>query len=244
MSQEGLSEEQWAFECRMREREMALQERKLEHEMRSGNKREGWFNPLVVAVLAAAVAAGGNAYVTKIEGEQSRILEAQLAEQRRALETTRAEFARIQGMLETGDPDTAAENLRFLVEVGLVSDETMRDRLTNFLEKRTPGEGPALSSVFSGAQRTITRQELEFGSIPPRMIQAAIRASGICPSDDPRLHDGVFGGLTVDCWQRYVQRLPEETIVLVQLAPDLLKAWASEGLPDDWEAQISALRRQ
>lgn len=228
----------------MREREMALQERKLEHEMRSGSKREGWFNPLVVAVLAAAVAAGGNAYVTKIEGEQSRILEAQLAEQRLALETTRAEFARIQGMLETGDPDTAAENLRFLVEVGLVSDDSMRDRLTDFLEKRTPGEGPALSSVSVGAQRAITRQELERSAIPPHLIQAAIRASGICPSNDPRLHDGIYGGLTVDCWQRYLQRLPEETVVLAQIAPDLLKTWAREGLPDDWEAQISALRRQ
>lgn len=51
-------DESLAFERQMREREIALAERRLEHEMRPSPKRAIFSNPLLIAVLAASAAAG------------------------------------------------------------------------------------------------------------------------------------------------------------------------------------------
>jgi hypothetical protein len=252
MQDEAFSQERWAFECRMRERELALQERRLEHEMKSGVKKDSWASPLVVAVLAAAVAAAGNAIVSYVEGEQSRELEAFQAEQTRVLEAERAEYARIQEMLETGDPDTAAENLRFLIAVGLVTDEAMRDRLNSFLEERAPGEGPALASKVPtpalaqlpplppGTLSAFTPPDML--PFPVHEIQRALAASGLC-GDNPRLQDGMFGTMTRMCLTQYLTILPMETIGIASFAPEKIREWVEQGgAPADWQQQIEELR--
>jgi V8-like Glu-specific endopeptidase len=93
-------------------------------------------NPLVVAILAAAVAAAGNAMVALVNGQQTR-----------RVEEVRAEASRILEMIKTGDPDTAAENLRFLAESGLISDPERREAIQTFLAARSPGQGPALPTA-------------------------------------------------------------------------------------------------
>src|SRR5258706_598269 len=92
---------------------------------RSLGAPEASAEPLVVAVLAAAVAAGGNAVVTYLNGSQQRALEEQRSEQARLLEVIR-----------TGNPDKAAENLRFLLDAGLVAEPNLVQRLHAFLGKR------------------------------------------------------------------------------------------------------------
>src|SRR5262245_10399380 len=60
------------------------------------------------------------------------------------LEESKAEAARILEMIKTGDPEKAADNLKFLVEAGLISDADRRKNIQNFLAHRPAGQGPAL----------------------------------------------------------------------------------------------------
>lgn len=131
--------EKWETDAAFREREISLKEK--EHEYRGAElelKRQeqassGWRNPLVVAILAATIAASGNAVVTVVNGSLQRRLENEKSEQARILE-----------MIKTGDPDKAAKNLEFLLEAGLISHPQIQTELRNYLANRKPGSGPTL----------------------------------------------------------------------------------------------------
>lgn len=98
-------------------------------------KRSPWLSPLVLAILAATIAAIGNALVTILAADFQISLEDRKAEQGRILE-----------MLKTGDPDKAAENLEFLLQTGLIADTAISEKLRIYLENRNPGEGASLAS--------------------------------------------------------------------------------------------------
>jgi hypothetical protein len=130
----SLEREKWEAEREFRERELALRE----SEQKAAVAREAtagtrWKSPVVVAILAAAVAGAGNALVAYTTSVSAENLEAQ-----------KAEHARILEVVRTGNPDKAAENLRFLLRAGLIDDGRTRARLTIFLDQRKPGTGPAL----------------------------------------------------------------------------------------------------
>ena len=127
--------ERWEFDKTTRERELRIQEGELDLK-RAEHAAAHWRNPLVVGIFAAAVAAGGNALVSYTNANSQRELEAQKAEQARILE-----------MIKTGDPDRAAENLRFLISAGLVTDAPLKKSVTDFLANRKPGSGPTLPSA-------------------------------------------------------------------------------------------------
>jgi hypothetical protein len=131
--------EKWQAEHELREREVAVKEREA--------SRWWWSTPLIALVAAAvgaAIAAGGNAYVALLNGQQALVLE-----------ETKAEAARILEVIKTGDPDKAAENLKFLLDLGLINDP-IRTRLEASLAKRGAGQGPALP-----AARSLTPEELD-----------------------------------------------------------------------------------
>ena len=127
--------EKWERELLLKEREVGIKECELELKKQE-QFASGWKNPLVVAIMAAAVAALGNAAVTMTNGKLQRQLEDQKSEQ-----------LRIQEMIKTGDPDKAAENLKFLLDAGLISNPEIVPKLRDFLAKRKPGSGPTLPSV-------------------------------------------------------------------------------------------------
>jgi hypothetical protein len=147
---EKFDRERWSAEISLREREVAVKEREqqtredaLDHQ-RDESRRSGWRNPLVLALIAAAVAALGNAVVVLINGTLQRQLEDRKAEQLRILE-----------MIKTADPDAAARNLEFLLKAGLVQDSELANRISAFLKQRVPGTGPSLpNSNRSGSPST------------------------------------------------------------------------------------------
>jgi hypothetical protein len=80
----------------------------------------------------------------KLEREKAQITHDLNAEQSNAslsLEQTKAEAARILEVVKTNDPDKAAANLKFLVDTGLIADQTIRQQLQTYLGTRNPGEG-------------------------------------------------------------------------------------------------------
>ncbi|MGF6765976.1 hypothetical protein P3T24_006317 [Paraburkholderia sp. GAS33] len=130
-------------EQRMHEAELDL--RKKEH------SASRWANPLVVGVWVAAVAAGGNVYVAYENGATQRQLESDKAEQ-----------ARILKVIETGNPQKAAENLQFLLDTGLISDPATRTRLITYLKQPRPaGSGPALPAPPGASLRQRVQGSVE-----------------------------------------------------------------------------------
>src|SRR5262245_26426507 len=142
--------EKWQAETEMRSRELALKEREQANKdaelalKRQEQESSKWYNPLVVAIFAAAVAALGNAIVTMVNGRSQRQLESSKRDAERALEESKAESARILEMIKTSDTETAAKNLAFLLDTGLVIGPDRATKLRDFLDHRQPGTGPLL----------------------------------------------------------------------------------------------------
>ena len=158
--------ERWIAENAFRDRELALKEREQErldtelHLKRAEARRSRWSNPLVIAILGAAAAAAGNAGVAWQSGKAQRELEddrastaqkAQEANNKAQLEVEgyKAEAARLFEVIKTNDPDKAAENLRFLLDVGLISTPAVKTGLSKYLSTRKEGQGIALPAPTS-----------------------------------------------------------------------------------------------
>jgi len=62
------------------------------------------------------------------------------------LEKNKSEADRILKAIDAGNPDHAAENLKFLVDTGLISDTALIQNIREFLAKRQKGTGPFLST--------------------------------------------------------------------------------------------------
>jgi len=141
--------EKWRGEYELREREIKVKEREA--------SRSRWSSPLVLAVLAAAIAALGNAAAIWLTGRSQHDLETTKAEQTRVLEESKAEAARILEMIKTGDPEKAADNIKFLVDAGLISDPDRRKNIQNFLAHRPAGKGPALpvGAIWTPGMRSV-----------------------------------------------------------------------------------------
>ena len=97
--------EKWRADLRLRKKELELKEQhqKYEFDLRREEltlkqdeaARSRWINPLVIAVLAAAAGAFGNAGVAWFNGSEQRKLEDQRARTNIEIENVRSEATRI-----------------------------------------------------------------------------------------------------------------------------------------------------
>jgi hypothetical protein len=166
--------ERWEAEQRRAERELALKERELalkEREAQRQNRGEAWKSPLVLAILTAALAAGGNATLSYLG-----------ARQQHGLETLKAEGARILEMIKTDDTEQAARNLAFLVDTGLVENQQIRDKLGAFLKTRTPENSPSLPSPSSSSSSSSSSGP---AFLSQREKAELLGGPAVIPSSDP-----------------------------------------------------------
>ena len=169
--------EKWRQESTLRAREVSVKEREQatrELELKTRDHAgSSWRNPLVIAIVAAAVAAAGNAIVVVVNGFLQRQLEDRRAEQSLILE-----------VIKTDNADMGAENLDFLLRVGLVADPNLREKLDGYLAEREPGSGPTLPaqqpfSVIGQQGRylclvaMISNLELQLQAITQTQLQSA-----------------------------------------------------------------------
>jgi hypothetical protein len=142
--------EKWEAELAERDRDFALREREQKNRdddiqlKRNEQAASKWRNPLTVAIFAAAIAGLGNAGIAALNGYLQRDLESTKRDAERALEENKAESTRILEMIKTGNTETAAKNIEFLLETGLVAEGNRVTRLQAFLANRQPGSGPSL----------------------------------------------------------------------------------------------------
>jgi len=118
--------------------EMLLKREELEVR-KTETLRARWQSPLFLAVVAAIFGLFSNAAVALLNGKSER-----------DLEDKKAEAARIIEALKTGNPDVAAENLKLLVEAGLVTDSA--SKIQAYLNNRQPGEGAQLPVATAATQ--------------------------------------------------------------------------------------------
>ena len=120
----------------------------MEEEPKATTDTRRWVSPIIVAILAAAVAGLGNAGVALLNANSQADLEKQRAEQERILE-----------VIKTGNTESAAANLRFLLDAGLIDDNVTRMKLTAYLHARKPGSGPALPTTAGDAAEFVSEFE-------------------------------------------------------------------------------------
>ena len=123
-------ERKWADEKALREREINLKQREID--------KSAWASPLVLALCAAIVTALVTVYVSIDNNKRQHELELSKSEQARILEA-----------IKSGDADQAAENLRFLLEAGLIDTPRVAERVKDGLAKRVAGKGPYLPPSYS-----------------------------------------------------------------------------------------------
>lgn len=117
-------------EIELRERELKAREKELGLK-KNESQRSRWSNPLVLALLAATVAGLGNLAVAWLNSLELQRIEA-----------GKAEASRILEVIKVANAEISAENLKFLVEAGLISDP-LKKQIANFLAERKPGQGPS-----------------------------------------------------------------------------------------------------
>lgn len=146
---------QQAQENLFRAREITVKEDELKLKEKE-SERARWYNspifPLVLAIVGA-ILTGGFGVLTAWWNSNSQLdLEREKAKLNRDLETTRAEAARVLEMIKTNnDPDRAANNLKFLLDAGLISDQNTQKSIAIFLSQRQPGQGPSLPASVASA---------------------------------------------------------------------------------------------
>jgi hypothetical protein len=124
--------EKFYVEARLKRRELAIKARE--------TSRSVWHNPLLPVAIAGVIGLLGNTVSSLLSSAAERRLEEQ-----------KAESARIAEALHTGlnNPDQAAENLKFLVDVGLVTHHA--EGLNQYLANRKQGEGASLPIPLSAS---------------------------------------------------------------------------------------------
>ncbi len=194
----SFDDEHW--ERHFRERELALRERE--------QSASRWKSPLVVAIIAAAVAAGGNALVAYTNNDAQRKLDAQQSEE-----------ARILQMIKTGNADTAAANLRFLLQAGLIGNATIRRNLTAYLDHRRPGTGPSLPTGGSNATKVLTQFEgLSLHAYRDPTNTLVIGIEHVLTPQEIRSGDLSIDGKLVP-WRRGITRTQANALLVQDLAP-------------------------
>jgi hypothetical protein len=146
--------EKWRDEVELRKEELAIKKREQDNKdgqldlQRKAQTQSKWINPLVVAIIAAALAGVANVIVTAINGKLQRDNENARAEGQRRIEAQKAEAARILEMIKTGDRASAGTNLQFLIETGLVTDKDLAKRVEQYQQDH-PQSGPVLPAATS-----------------------------------------------------------------------------------------------
>lgn len=129
-------------------RRISLEERRFEQEIeikraeldlkRSDPSRRFIRNPLVIAIIAGTIGLLGNALSTYLASLNAVV---------------DAENQLVLAAVRTGDPDSAAKNLSFLLDTKLISDR--KGGLRAYLEERAPGTGISLPAESATIEKRV-----------------------------------------------------------------------------------------
>jgi len=133
------AQRKWDDERELRKRGLDLQELETKAKIEEQRRSRMW-NPLVIAVIAAALAATRNAVIAWMNGQSQMTVERTKNDKEFKIEEEKAEAARILEAIRT-TPDQAAKNLRLLLDAGLISSRTRHEGIDHYLRTRPGGQG-------------------------------------------------------------------------------------------------------
>src|SRR6267142_1713474 len=114
-----------AEDLRIKNAELSLHEREVA--LKEYETYKGWWrNPVFVGVIAAFLGFISGLVSKYIEGRNASALEHQRFEIAQKTERLRLQSSLILEAIKTGDPEHAATNLAFLVELGYIDDNDGR----------------------------------------------------------------------------------------------------------------------
>ena len=137
--------QKWQTDVDLRRQELAIKEQE-QSRLAVEAVRSRWWNPLVIAIVGATIAAFGSIVVSWWNGRVSQ-----------QTESLKAESARIIEAIKAPDLEKAKENLRFLLAAGLIGNPVAAN-VKKYLDSQPPGRGPLLSS-FSWPQPPVPGAE-------------------------------------------------------------------------------------
>ena len=108
--------------------------------------KNAFSNPAVLGAIITAFVALNGAIITALISEQQTKLEDKKTQAQLTLDREKFESSLIIEAVKTGDPDQAAQNLRFLRDVGFLSDTN--HQLEKYLANRVSGAGAALPGAM------------------------------------------------------------------------------------------------
>jgi hypothetical protein len=127
-------------------------------------KRSRWSSPLVLSIIAATIAAAGNGYISWLNGANQLAIESTRNASQRAIEQEKAEAARILEATKSSSPNDAAAKIKFLIEVGLISDPNRQAALEAYLESSKP----RTASLRKEEPRTASSPKEKPGTATPK----------------------------------------------------------------------------
>jgi hypothetical protein len=149
--------EKWEAEQSFKKEELGLRSRELEIR-EAESYRARWTNPLVIAILSAAVAGVGNVAATLYSSSQQRDADERKAAEARNVESEKAEASLILEFIKTQTPEKASDNLKFLVDTKLITNKARRDDMSAYLNTRREGRGvnvpPAPANLGTNSRRS------------------------------------------------------------------------------------------
>lgn len=169
-----LERERLKHDVMLREKELAL--KNLEMAAKAAEQRASAWSPLLVAVIAAALALFGNVLVTYLQGKANQriaqdraVADLDLANQKATfdekLEHDRAQSNLILEAIRTGDSIKASKNLLFFVELGLLDDPG--SKILTWLRNHESPSLPPPSGTLASAMFDIEIIVLDAGTETP-----------------------------------------------------------------------------
>jgi hypothetical protein len=147
-------------------RRLELEEKKTEQEYlvrlkeiglkEADARRSRWSNPLVLSIVAATIAAAGNAYISWLNGSNQLAVESTRNAALREIEQEKAEAERILEATKSSSPGDAEEKLKFLIAVGLIANPNRQAALEAYLTSEargtasSSGDSPLTEGYASG----------------------------------------------------------------------------------------------
>lgn len=193
--------------------------RRDELDLRKAEARpKSWNNPLVIAFAAGAVGLLGNALVAWLNSRSEIHLEEQEAQSERVLEVIRS-----------GDPETAAERLQFLLQTGLYTDRN--GLLASYLENH---QGVAeIFSAFTGANEANVGRATGDGTIDAVAMCEYRFLHGFCATE--RQRPGTDTALEPDTLGEIQARLQQ-----VGIGQQLTCEWRQDA-GVDWRTRVTTV---
>lgn len=120
--------QKWHDEFFLKQRELDIKEKE--------SKRARWSNPIALAILAATIAAIGNAWVALTNGQIQKEIEENKASEARTLARNKLDADLVISAIKTDKEELVATNLQFLIDADLLADYKIKSNVRGYLKER------------------------------------------------------------------------------------------------------------